>query len=129
MTGVATLTDAQVLTNKTIDAATLSAAVLSDGITEEVGTLTGASNALSMTNGGIQLWTLSANSTLTDSLAAGNSVVLGVTAGAYSITWPTMTWTKVGGSGTAPTLTATGRTWVVIWKVGTTLNGSLLGSA
>lgn len=116
-TGTAvTLTGVQTLTNKTI--------------TEIVYTLTGTTPALSATNGSVQTWTLTANSTPTNSLTSGQSIILGINDGtAYSVTWPSVTWTKVGGSGTAPTLTATGSTWVVLWMVGATLYGSLLGSA
>ena len=52
-----------------------------------------------------------------------------VTAGSYTVTWPTVTWSKVGGSGTAPSLTATGINWVVLWKVGGSIFGSFLGTA
>ena len=115
------------LTNKT-----LNSVVLNDGYTEEVFTITdGAAVDLNPANGSIQTWTLGANRTATaSSFAAGQSIILGVDDGtAFSLTWPAIVWSKVGGSGTAPTLTATGRTWVVLWKVNSTLYGSLLGSA
>lgn len=101
-------------------------------LTEVVYVITDAASVdLNPVNGGIQTWTLGANRTATaGSFVAGQSLILGIDDGsAYSLTWPTITWTKVGGSGTTPTLTATGRTWIVLWKVGTTLYGSLLGSA
>ncbi len=91
--------------------------------------MTGTTPALAATNGSIQTWTLTANSTPTDSLSSGQSILLGVTAGSFTITWPTTTWSKVGGSGTAPTLTSSGVTWIVLWKVGGTLRGALLGTA
>ena len=56
-------------------------------------------------------------------------MLLGLTPGANSTTWPTIVWTKVGGSGVTPTLTATGVNWIVLWKIGTTLRGSFLGTA
>lgn len=115
---IATTNTAQNFTNKTL--------------TEVVYVITdGAAVDLNPINGSIQTWTLGANRTATaSSFAAGQSIILGVDDGsAYSLTWPSVTWTKVGGSGTAPTLTATGRTWVVLWKVNSTLYGSLLGSA
>jgi hypothetical protein len=88
--------------------------------TETVYTLTGT--ALDVANGTIQVKTLSANTTLTDSLSAGQSMILGIDDGtAYSVTWPTMTWATQ--SAAAPTLATTGYTWVVLWKVGTTLYG------
>ena len=103
---------------------------LNDGYTEEVYTLTGTTPSLSASNGSIQTWTLTANSTPTDGLSSGQSIILGIDDGsAYSITWPSVTWTKAGGSGAAPNLNATVKTWVVIWKVGSTLYGSYLGDA
>jgi len=119
-------------TTQTLTLKTLSSVVLNDGYTEEVFTITdGAAVDLNPANGSIQTWTLGANRTATaSSFQAGQSIILGVDDGtAFSLTWPSITWSKVGGSGTAPTLTATGRTWVVLWKVNGTLYGSLLGSA
>ena len=127
-TGTAVLLDVvQTLTNKTLDSV-----VLNNGYTEEVFTITdGASVDINPANGSIQTWTLGANRTATaGSFAAGQSILIGIDDGtAYSLTWPTITWSKVGGSGTAPTLTTTGRTWIILWKVSSTLYGSLLGSA
>jgi len=113
ITGVATLTGVQTLTNKTI--------------TEIVFSLTGTTPALLATNGAVQTWTLSANSTPTDSLTSGGSIILVITPGAFTITWPSVVWTKQGGSGVAPTLFSAGKTSVVLWKVGSTLYGSHLG--
>lgn len=115
--GEVTLSGVETLTNKTFT-----------GFTETVYILTGTTLALDPDNGTVQTWTLTANSALTDSLSSGQSVLLGITAGSYSVTWPSVTWAKIGGSGTAPTLTSTGVTWVVLWKVGTTLCGALLGT-
>lgn len=123
--GDVTQTGTQTLTNKTLEAV-----VLTNGFTEEVYTLTGTTPSLSSANGSIQTWTLTANSTPTDGLSSGQSIILGIDDGsAYTITWPSVVWTKSGGSGTAPTLNATVRTWVVIWKVSSTLYGSYLGDA
>lgn len=115
---IATTNTAQNLTNKTL--------------TEVVYVITdGASVDLNPINGSIQTWTLGASRTATaSSFVAGQSLILGVDDGStFSLTWPAIVWSKVGGGGTAPTLTATGRTWVVLWKVNSTLYGSLLGSA
>lgn len=102
-------TDTQTLTNKTFT-----------GFTETVYSLTGT--ALSASNGTIQTKTLSANTTLTDSLSAGQSIILGIDDGtAYTVTWPTITWATQ--SAAAPTLATTGYTWVVLWKVNSTLYG------
>jgi len=113
ITGVATLTGAETFTNKTI--------------TEIVFSLTGTTPALLASNGAVQTWTLSANSTPTDSLTSGGSIILVITPGAFTITWPSAVWTKQGGSGLAPTLFSAGKTSVVLWKVGSTLYGSHLG--
>jgi hypothetical protein len=77
-------------------------------------------------NGSIQSKTVAANTTFTESLEAGQTVVLLLNAGAsYTITWPTLTW--VTGSGnSAPTLTA--NDVFVFWKVSTTLYGAYVGS-
>ena len=78
-------------------------------------------------NGGIQTKTVAANTTFTESLSSGESVVLHLTAGAsYTITWPTTTWVTSSGN-TAPTLTADDV--LVFWKVGSTLYGAYTGSS
>lgn len=123
--GDVTLTGTQTLSNKTMNSV-----VLNDGYTEEVFTLTGTTPNLSAANGSIQTWTLTAASNPTDGLSSGQSVILGIDDGTnYTITWPSVVWTKAGGSGAAPSLNAAVRTWVVLWKVGTTLYGSYLGDA
>lgn len=83
-------------------------------------------SAIDLTNGGIQTKTISANTTFTDSLTAGQSVVLMLEGGSsYTVTWPTTTWvSNIGNS--APTLTA--KSVVVFWKIGTTLYGEFSGS-
>ncbi len=78
---------------------------------------------ISMANGGVQTRTLTANTTLTESLADGDSVLLHLSGGdTYTVTWPTMTW--VGGS--APTLTADDV--LVVWQKDATVYGNYLGS-
>lgn len=114
--GDVTLAGAETLTNKTFT-----------GYTETVYNLAGT--VIDVANGTVQTKTLSGNTTFTESLADGQSVILGITAGAYSVTWPATTWVKVGGSGTAPTLTSTGVNWIILWQVGGTLRGSFLGTA
>lgn len=116
--------DTQTLTSKTLQSPTIT-----NGYTEEVYALSGTNVAASAGNASIQTWTLTANSTLTDSLSSGQNIVLGITAGAYDVTWPTMTWTKIGGGGAAPTLYASGVSWISLWKIGTTLYGSHIGDA
>lgn len=93
-------------------------------VVETVYNLTGT--ALDASNGNIQYKTIGANTTFTDSLATGESMILRLaSASSYTITWPTMTWFKVGGSA-APTLTASDV--VVLWKEGSTLYGAYAGS-
>lgn len=115
LTGVVGLIATQTLTNKTI-----TNIVLDGSITEDVYNLTGT--ALDPANGTVQTKTLSANTTFTDSLATGQSMILGIDDGtAYTVTWPTITWTT--NPVAAPTLPTSGYLWVVLWKVGTTLYG------
>ena len=114
VTGDVTLAGVQTLTNKTI--------------TDIVFALTGTTPAFTATNGGVQTWTLSGASTPTNSLTSGQSIILVITPGANTITWPAGTiWTKQGGSGAAPTLFSAGKTSVVLWMVGAVLYGSHLG--
>jgi hypothetical protein len=109
----------QALTNKTI-----TNLILDGQVTEEVFAVTGTTPAIDPANGTIQTWTLSANSSPTDSLSAGESLTLMIDDGtAYTITWPTMQWA----GGAAPTLATTGYSVVVLWKVGSTLYGSYIG--
>jgi hypothetical protein len=123
---LATLTGTQTLTNKT-----LAAAVLNDGYTEEVFAVTGTTPALSPTNGSIQTWTLSGNSTPTaGTWASGQSLTLMVDDGsAYSITWTSLAVTWKTNGGTAPTLNTTGFTAIQLWKVDTVIYGARVGDA
>ena len=116
-------TDSQILSNKTINGA-----VLNDGYTEEIFTITdGSSVELNPSNGSIQIWTLGASRTPTANFAAGQSMMLMVADGtAYSITWTSVAPTWVGGS--APTLATSGYTCIELWKVGSTIYGSLIGN-
>jgi len=123
----ATLTTAQTLTNKTLTAPTINGVVISGEIQEETGTMpAGTTPAIDPANGTVQEWTLTANSSPTDSLVDGEFVELLIQDGtAYTITWPTITWlTDVA---TAPTLGLTTVTPVLIQKVGTTLYGRRTG--
>ena len=77
-------------------------------------------------NGGIQTKVAGTNTTFTESLSAGDSVVLHLEGGSsYTITWPTITWVTSSGN-SAPTLTA--KDVVVLWKISTTLYGAYAGS-
>jgi hypothetical protein len=95
--------------------------------TETVYALSGT--AIDPANGTIQTKTLGANTTFTESLADGQSVVLMVNPATYTVTWPTMTWINTAGSGTAPTLEASSMNIVTIWQVGGTVYGNWAGSA
>ena len=109
------------LTNKTLTAPTITGTVI-----EDVYAVTGTTPALEPANGSIQTWTLTANSTPTDSVVAGEAITLMIDDGtAYTITWPTITWVNNGGA--APTLATTGYTVIALWKVSTTLYGALVG--
>ena len=93
-------------------------------ISTTVYSLTGT--AIDPANGGIQTKTISANTTFTETLASGESVVLMLEgAASYTITWPTITWVTSSGN-SAPTLTA--KDTLVLWKVSTTLYGAYVGS-
>jgi hypothetical protein len=122
--GGVTLDGVQTLTNKT-----MSGVVLNDGYTEEVFAVTGTTPALSPTNGSIQTWTLSGNSTPTaGTWAAGQSITLMIDDGtAYTVTWSSLAVTWETGGGTAPTLATTGYTVITLWKVGSTIYGAAVG--
>ena len=119
-------TDTQTLTAKT-----LSGAVLNDGYTEEVFAVSGTTPSLSPTNGSIQTWTLSGNSTPTaGTWAAGQSITLMIDDGtAYTINWASLAVTWKTDAGSAPTLNTTGYTAIALWKVGTTIYGARVGDA
>ncbi len=109
-------TDSQTLTNKTFT-----------GYTETVYALSGT--AIDPANGTIQTKTLSGNTTFTESLADGQSVVLMLNPSTYTVTWPTMTWINTSGSGSAPTLEASSTNVIVMWQAGSTVYGNWAGSA
>lgn len=82
-------------------------------------------------NGSIQVVTLGASRTpAATNFEAGQVVLLGIDDGsAYTITWSTVnpTWVKVGGTASAPTLATTGYTWIMLWKVSTTIYATEVG--
>ena len=115
-------TDTQTLTNKTLTDATLSQGIVEDTYAASI---TG-SVALDTANGTLWDLTMTGNVTFTDSVVAGESILLLIDDGtAYTITWPTITWVNNGG--TAPTLATTGDTVISVWKIGSTLYGALVG--
>lgn len=110
---------------------TASGLTLNDGYTEEVFAVTGTTPALSPTNGSIQTWVLSGNSTPTaGTWASGQSMTLMVDDGsAYTINWASMSITWKTGGGTAPTLLTAGYTVIELANVGVTIYGWLAGDA
>jgi len=121
----------QTLTNKTLTAPIITGMVLNDGYTEEVFAVTGTTPALSPTNGSIQTWTLSGNSTPTaGTWASGQSLTLMVDDGtAASIIWTSVAVTWKTDGGVAPTLNTSGYTAIQLWKVGSVIYGARVGDA
>ena len=116
-------TDTQTLSNKTVTN------LIMDGyIREEVFAVSGTTPALSPSNGTIQTWSLSGNSTPTQGTwTQGESMTLMIDDGtARTITWTSVPVVWVGGS--APTLATTGFTVIEFWEVGTTIYGALVGN-
>jgi hypothetical protein len=105
-------------------APTITSLALDGAYSEEVYALSGT--ALDPANGTLQTKTLAANTTFTESLTSGESMVLMLGAGAsYTVTWPTITWVTSAGN-VAPTLTANDT--FVFWKISSTLYGAYAGS-
>jgi len=95
------------------------------GLTETVYSLTGT--VIDPGNGSIQYKTLAANTTFTENIDNGQSVLLMIDDGtAYTITWPTTTW--LTDSGSAPTLETTGYTAISLWQMNGTLYGAKVNS-
>jgi hypothetical protein len=120
-TDYVTPTGTETLSGKTLTNPTVTSYI------ETVYALSGT--AIDPANGTIQTKTLGANTTFTESLADGQSVVLMLNPVTYTVTWPTMTWISIAGSGTAPTLEASSTNVVTIWQVGGTVYGNWAGSA
>ena len=141
-TNVLTATNTQTVTNKDLSSATntlpatlanktLTAAILNDGYTEEIFAVSGTTPALSPTNGSIQTWTLSGNSTPTQGTwANGQSLTLMIDDGtASTVTWTSLAVTWKTNGGTAPTLNLTGFTAIQLWEVGNVIYGARVGDA
>ena len=95
----------------------------------------GAAFEIDPANGSIQIVTLGASRTpAATNFEAGQVVLLGIDDGAgtpaYSINWSTVnpTWVKAGGTASAPALATSGYTWILLWKVGSTIYGTEVGS-
>ena len=123
--GDVTLTGTQTLTNKTVQQL-----ILNDGYTEEVFAVTGTTPALSPTNGSIQTWTLTANSTPTPGTwASGQSMTIQIGGTTSTVTWTSLAVTWKTNAGVAPTLNSSGVTVIVLWKVDSTIYGARVGDA
>jgi len=110
---------------------TITGATLNDGYTEEVFAVSGTTPALSPTNGSIQTWTLTGNSTPTQGTwNSGQSITLMIDDGsAYTVTWSSLAVVWKTDAGVAPTLNTTGFTVITLWEVGTTIYGARVGNA
>lgn len=87
----------------------------------------GTGTLLTPINGTIQTRTITANTTFTEALQSGQSLVLNLTnASLYTITWPTIKWARSVGN-VAPTFTTLDT--VVLWKINTVLYGAYVGSS
>ncbi len=91
----------------------------------------GAEFAIDPENGAVQTVTLGASRTpVLANFSSGQTVVLGINDGtAYAVTWTSIapTWVRSGGAGSAPTLHTTDYTWVLLWKVGSTVYAAEIG--
>ena len=94
---------------------------------ETVFALSGTTPAIDPANGTIQNWTLSGNSTPTEALESGQSITLMITAGAHLVTWDSVLDATRWTGGSAPTLSESGQTVVVLWKVGANVYGLSTG--
>lgn len=94
------------------------------GALDTVYTVSGTTPAIDGSNGGIQVWTLTGNSTPTDSMANGETILLMIDDGtAYTVTWTSLVDVWLTDSGSAPTLKTTGYTNVVLTKQGGNVYG------
>jgi len=128
MDGVTSAVQTQLDAKAVLDAAqTFTAQQTFGELKETVFTLaTSGTVALDPANGSIQTSATSGAITFTDSLEAGQTVVLHITGGdSNTITWPTTTWVTSGGN-VAPTSTASDV--FVFWKISTTLYGAYVGN-
>lgn len=109
---------------------TLTNVTLAGSITEIDYALSTTTPVIEADNGFVQAWTLTGNSTPTESISENQAVLLVIDDGtAYTINWSSVavTWKTDGGS--APTLNTSGPTFVLLVKIGTTVYGFRLGNA
>lgn len=124
---------AAITTSSKVDSSSGSASglTLNDGYTEEVFSISGTTPALSPSNGSIQTWTLTANSTPTaGTWNSGQSITIMIDDGsAYTVDWASMSITWKTNAGVAPTLNTTGYTMIILSKVGSVIYGARVGDA
>ena len=120
------VSDSQTLTNKVLDAVTLS-----NNYTESIYALSGLGPSIKPANGSIQTWTLVGNSTpILGPWTVGQSITLLIDDGSsYSVNWANLSISWKTDSGAAPTLNTTGYTVIQLWKVGTIIYGARVGNA
>ena len=94
---------------------------------ETVQILSGTTPVIEPLNGTLMSWTLSADSTPTESMENGQSVTLMITAGSFIITWDSVLAPARWTGGAAPELPATGQAVITLWKVNDLVYGSHLG--
>lgn len=118
-----------VLDNIKVDA--LTNPTLVGAWTEQVFAITGSTPALSPSNGTIQTWVLSANSTPTVGLwNSGQSLTLMIEdSAAYTISWGSIAVLWKTNGGLDPSLNQSGYTTIQLWKVGTSIYGARVGDA
>ena len=110
---------------------TASGLILNDGFTEEVFAVTGTTPVLSPSNGSIQTWTLTGNSTpALGAWNSGQSVTLMIDDGsAYTVNWTNIGAVWKTNGGTAAVLNTTGYTVITLWKVGAVIYAARVGDA
>ena len=101
---------------------TFTGRIISKTIRDTQYSLTGT--VINPANGDIQYKTLGANTTFTESLSNGDSVLLMIDDGtAYTITWPTITWLTSDDS--APTLRTTGYNSILLFQMAGVVYGTV----
>ena len=105
---------------------TLTGRVIVNTARATVYTLTGT--VIDGGNGDVQTKTLASSVTFTETMSSGDSIELLIDDGtAFTVTWPTITWTS--DSGVAPTLQTTGYTRIILEKVASVLYGHAVNGA
>jgi len=91
-------------------------------IAETIYALSGTSPVIDPANGTIQTWILTGNSTPSSAIQSGQSMVLQITAGSYTVNWSSIVNVWRNG-GLEPTLPTTGSMDIVLYKIGTSTYG------